>query len=98
MAAKGADVVQLERKGETYIISAAKYGEPFTMSQVADISLGDEVYVGLALCSHNADVTSGRSSATSGRRPANDKFGPYRDFIGSAPEILDFQTGHRQVL
>ena len=31
---KGADVVQIERKGQTYIFSAAKFGEPFTTSEI----------------------------------------------------------------
>ena len=31
-------------------------------------------------------------------RPAKDDFVPYRDFIGSVLEILDVQSGHRQVI
>ena len=45
---KGADVIQIERKGQTYIFSAAKFGDPFTTSEVSDVTLGDEVFVGLA--------------------------------------------------
>src|SRR3954471_8938763 len=40
---KGADVIQIERAGGTYIFSAAKYGEPFTTAQVTDVDLGDAV-------------------------------------------------------
>ena len=99
LAVKGADVLQLERKGGTYIFSAAKYGDPFTTAQIADVSLGDDVFVGLALCSHNADVTE-RAIFRDVRivRPAKDTFVPYRDFIGSVLEILDLQSGHRQIL
>src|SRR5687768_14565558 len=46
---KGADVLQLERKGTTFIFSAAKSGDPFVTTEVRDIALGDEVLVGLAL-------------------------------------------------
>jgi regulation of enolase protein 1 (concanavalin A-like superfamily) len=96
---KGADVLQLERKGRTYIFSAAKYGEPFTTAQIADIDLGEDVSVGLVLCSHNAEATE-RAIFRDVRitRPAKDTFVPYRDFIGSVLEILDVRTGYRQTI
>ena len=47
---KGADVVQLERRGNTYIMSVAKFGEPFVSQEVSDIDLGEEPYVGLFVC------------------------------------------------
>lgn len=97
LTVKGADVIQLERKGQTYTFSAAKYGDPFTSASISDVPLGDEVLVGLALCSHNPDVTE-RAIFRDVRiiRPARDTFVPYRDFIGSVLEILDLQSGHRQ--
>ncbi len=93
----GADVIQIERAGSTYTFSAARYGEPFTTAQIADVNLGDEVMVGLALCSHNPDVTE-RAVFRDVRiiRPAPADFVPYRDFIGSVLEILDVQSGHRE--
>lgn len=96
---KGADVIQLERKGPRYIFSAARFGDPFTESEVSDINLGDEVLVGLALCSHNGDVTE-RALFKDVRlvRPAKDGFVPYRDYIGSVLEILDVQSGRKQVV
>ena len=97
--AKGSDIVQLERKGTTYIMSAATFGQPFTVSQVADLALGDQVFVGLALSSHNAAVTE-RAIFKDVRitRPAADTFRPYRDYIGSVLEILHVETGRRQVI
>jgi hypothetical protein len=94
---KGSDVIQLERKGQTYTFSAAKYGDPFTAASILDVPLGDDVLVGLALCSHNPDVTE-RAVFRDVRiiRPAKDTFVPYRDFIGSVLEILDIKSGHRQ--
>jgi TolB protein len=99
LAIKGADVIQLERKGGTYVFSAAKYGEPFTSAEIGDIDLGDEVLVGIALCSHNPDVTE-RATFSDVRiiRPARDTFVPYRDFIGSVLEILDLGSGHRKAV
>jgi hypothetical protein len=99
LGVKGADVLQLERKDGTYIFSAAKYGEPFTTAQIADLDLGDDVSVGLVLCSHNAEVTE-RAIFRDVRiiRPAKDTFVPYRDFIGSVLEILDIRSGYRQTV
>ena len=93
----GADVVQLERKGSTLTLSAARFGDPFRTTRVSDLALGDEVYVGLFLCSHNPDVVE-RASFRNVRlvRPAPDSFVPYRDYIGSRREILDVQSGDRQ--
>jgi TolB protein len=93
------DVVQLERKGKTYVMAVAHFGEPFVTEQVSDISLGDEVYVGLFVCSHNNDVVE-KASFRDVRItvPARDEFVPYRDYIGSNLEILDVETGHRKVI
>lgn len=98
-ALRGADVLQLERKGNAYTFSAARFGEPFVVSRLADLPLGDEVYVGLALCSHNPDVVE-RAIFRDVRliRPAHEGFVPYRDYLGSELEILDVATGHRQVV
>jgi TolB protein len=98
-AVKGADIIQIERKGQTYTFSAAKFGEPFTNSQIGDVNLGDEVFVGLALCSHNGDVKE-RAIFKDVRlvRPMKDGFQPYRDYIGSVLEILDVQSGRKQVI
>src|SRR5688500_14333510 len=55
--AKGATVVQLERKGNVFIFSAARFGEPFEVAQITDASfVPEEAYVGLFLSSHNPDV------------------------------------------
>ena len=51
-----ANIIQLERRGNQYIMRAAVYGEPFTTDTISNIDLGDEVYVGLFVGSHNSDV------------------------------------------
>jgi len=93
------DVVQLERKGKTYVMAVARFGEPFVTEQVSDISLGDEVFVGLFVCSHNNNVIE-KASFRDVRItvPVKDEFVPYRDYIGSNLEILDVQSGHRKVM
>ncbi len=51
-----ANILQLERKGNQYIMRAAIYGEPFQTDTISGIDLGDDVYVGLFVGSHNSDV------------------------------------------
>ncbi|CAN5480696.1 SMP-30/gluconolactonase/LRE family protein [soil metagenome] len=95
----GADVIQLERKGNTYTMRVAKFGEPFVTEQVADLPLGDEVYVGLFVGSHNKDVVErGVFRDVRISAPAPDGLVPYREYLASNLEILDVTTGDRQVI
>ena len=95
----GADVIQLERKGQTYTMRVAKFGEPFVTEQVTDISLGDEVYVGLFVGSHNKDVLEqGIFRDVRISVPASETLTPYRDYLASQLEILDVTTGNREVI
>ncbi len=87
------DVIQLERKGNTYVFSAARFGETFTSAELKDLALGDEVYAGLFLCAHNADV---KEQAVFRDvqiiKPVKVGFRPYSDFIGSVLHTLDVTT------
>jgi Tol biopolymer transport system component len=92
-------VIQLERKGGTYIMSVARFGEPFVTEQTQNAALGDDVVVGLYVCSHNKDVEE--TAVFSNVRvtvPASDRLVPYRDYIGSDLEILDVASGLRRVV
>ena len=95
----GADVIQLERKGDTYIMSVARFGDTLVTEQASDIALGDEVYAGLYVCSHNKDVIE-KAIFRNVRIiiPAKDDFMPYRDYIGSNLEILDVESGKRKII
>lgn len=95
---RAAEILQLERKGNTYRMSAARNGEVLTSEEVT-LDLGDEVYVGLFVCSHNKDVTE--TAVFSNVRitvPARDDFVPYRDYIGSNLEVMDVTTGNRKIV
>jgi len=99
MQLKAADVIQLERRGDVYIFSAAKKGEPFQVTSVSHVKLGEKVYVGLAVCSHNSDVVE--TATFSNVRitiPAAKDFKPYKDYIGSNLEILDLKTGISRIV
>lgn len=93
------DVVQLERKEKKIIMSVARYGEPFSEIIMYDSIPQDTVYVGLFVCSHNPDVSEkvifGNVRITI---PAKDDFIPYTDFIGSNLEILNIETGIRELI
>ena len=95
---RAADVLQLERKGNTYKMSVARFGDVLTTDEVS-LDLGDEVYVGLFVCSHNKDVTE-RAVFSNVRItvPASDAFVPYRDYIGSNLEVMDVATGRRKIV
>lgn len=94
-----ANIIELERKGTKYTMRMAKYGEPFVNDSVTDIDLGDEVYVGLFVGSHNADVLeTGVFSNVRIYVPAWDTLKPYRDYLGSNIEIMDVASGHREIV
>jgi len=93
------DVLQLERKGDTYMMSVAHFGNVFDAPKQVSIDLGKEVYLGLFVCSHNKDVVE-RATFDNVRitRPAPDNFVAYRDYIGSDLEIMDVATGVRRII
>jgi TolB protein len=47
--------IRIERRGEQFTIYAGKPGEELKSTGTAIVSLKDPVYVGLGVCSHNAD-------------------------------------------
>jgi Tol biopolymer transport system component len=93
------DVIELERKGNRFIMSVAHHGDTYTTKQVSDINLGDEVYVGLFVCAHNKDVIE-QANFSNVRIiiPAKEDFVPYREYIGSHIETMDVSTGDRKII
>ncbi|HEY3914673.1 MAG TPA: biopolymer transporter TolR, partial [Verrucomicrobiae bacterium] len=89
-----ADVIQFERKGQSYIFSAAKYGEPFASTTLPEFNLGDDVFAGLFICSHDENVME-KAIFRDVRiiRPPKEGYVPYHDFLGSVLQILDVQSG-----
>lgn len=94
-----ADVVQLERKGNVYTMSVAKNGQTFETEKVDNLDLGDDVYVGLFVCSHNANTIE--KAVFSNVRivvPAPVSLVPYHQYIGSNLELLDVATQKRRII
>ncbi|MBS1602931.1 MAG: PD40 domain-containing protein [Bacteroidetes bacterium] len=95
-----ANILQLERKGNQYIMRAAIYGEPFVTDTIAGIDLGDEVYVGLFVGSHNSDVLeTGVFSNVSITVPFKGEADQRTQMtLGSNLEILEVASGHRETI
>ena len=68
-------------------------------AEIADVDLGDEVLVGLALCSHNPDVTE-RAIFRDVRiiRPAKDSSCRIATSSAACSRSSTSQTGHRQIV
>jgi Tol biopolymer transport system component len=95
----GPNVLQLERSGGKFIMSAAHFGDTYSTQELAGINLPDEVYVGIYLCAHNNTLTEkGIFRNVRLIRPAAPDFRPYRDYIGSDIELLDINTGGRRAV
>ena len=93
------DVLQLERKGDKFIFSCAKAGDPLDTLMITSTRNDEEVYAGLFICSHDNSVSeSAKFTNVRIIRPAKDDFVPYRDYLGSNLEIMDVETGLREVV
>ena len=93
-----ANVIQLERRGNKYIMSVARNGEMFVIEEVNDLDLGDDVYVGLFVCAHNANVSE--TAVFNNVRivvPANGQNG-YQGHIGSDIQLLDLTTSNSTII
>ena len=93
------DIIQLERRGRSFFLSVAKYGEPFWTVEVPDFDFPEEMLAGLFVCSHNADVTE-KAQFENVRIviPAPADLVPYREYLGSHLERMDVATGSRKIL
>ncbi len=95
-----ANILQLERKGNMYIMRAAIYGDTFQTDTLTGVDLGDEVYVGLFVGSHNADVLeTGVFSNVSITVPYSGESNQQTQMtLGSNLELLDVASGKRDVI
>ena len=93
------DIIQLEKKGDTIIMRAAKTGVPFVETGRMVIPFAQQVYAGLFLCSHDATVIE--TAKFHNFRidvPAAANVDGYRQPAASRLEIMDIETGVRKVI
>lgn len=95
-----ANILQLERKGNQYIMRAAIYGEPFQTDTIENIDFGDEVYVGLFVGSHNAEMLeTGVFSNVSISVPFKGESDQRTQMtLGSNLEFLEIASGRREII
>ncbi len=95
-----ANILQLERKNGIYIMRAAIYGDQFEVDTLKGVDLGDDVYVGLFVGSHNADVIEtgvfSNVSITVPFKGESDQSTPMT--LGSRLEILEVASGSRETI
>jgi len=79
-------------------MSVARNGETFTEDSV-QLNLGDDVYAGLFVCSHNPTVKE-KAIFYNVRIviPAPSTLVPYKQYIASQLEVLNVETGHSEII
>ncbi len=96
---KGPDVLQLEKKGNTYTMSVAHFGEVYQVQKLDSIDLGTDLIAGIYICAHtNKFSEEAEFSNVRIFNPAPDTLVQYKTYIGSALEVMDVATGHREVI
>lgn len=96
---KAPDVLQLEKKGTTYTMSVAHFGELYQVQKIDSIDLGTDPLAGLFVCAHtNKFSEEVVFSNTLVFKPAPEDMVQYKSYIGSLLEILDVTTGDRSVV
>ena len=93
------DVIQLERVDGQFRVRIAMYGEPFTILEIPDINLKNQVVAGLFVTSDDPESLSEvtfRNVRIVKPFPENEQ--RYQRYLGSRMEILDVHTGMREVL
>ncbi len=93
------NVLQLAYNNGKVTMHACKMESPLTETGKISFNPGDGYYVGLFVCSHNADVSE--TAVFSNTRfvvPVTDDFVAYQDFAGSRVELLDVETGARKLI
>lgn len=93
------DVIQFEKCKDIFIMRAARFGEPLSKTGSISLPLGDTVYVGVAMCSHHAEVLEkARIKNLRIDIPAAEDFRPYQDYGASRLEILQVAAGDRKIV
>ncbi len=94
----GPNVLQLEKKGGKFTMSVAHFGELYEI-QSFDLSMEGRLQAGIFICAHNDEVMeSARFTNVRILGTVPDDLVPYEQYIGSLLEVMEVETGHRQIL
>jgi hypothetical protein len=89
--------VKLERDGDVFTVSVAKKGGPFQPVAATSLVLPNPVYVGLAVCSHNADVAETALFSNVVLKELTAKPGEKR-VRETSLETISIETGERKLV
>jgi TolB protein len=90
-------MIRLQRRGDTFTLAAGREGEPFDTAGSAKVVLHDPVYVGLAVCAHDAEALESAlfsRVAVSGQAAAS----PQEPALESSLEIISPDGTGRRVI
>jgi len=91
--------IQLERKGNTYIVRISKNGQPLVKVAEKSFDLGEQVLVGMFICSHDPNVVeTAKFSNVRIEVPAAEGVNGYQNPSPSRLEILELETGLRKII
>ena len=98
-AISGPDVLQLEKKGHTFIMSVAHFGKVYQSEKLENVDLGTDLLAGLFVCAHT-DKFSEEVVFSNTRifKTAPDDLVQYKTYLGSLLEVMDIETGHREIV
>jgi Tol biopolymer transport system component len=93
------DVLQLEKKGTTYTMSVARFGELYQVQEIDSMDLGADLMAGLFVCSHTNEFSEEVVFAnTRIFKTAPDDMVQYKSYLGSLMETMEVATGKREVV
>ena len=94
-------ILQVERKGKLIIMRAAHWGEPLQLIGSKEMKhFGDEIFAGLFICSHNADVVE-EAHIWNVRidKPVGEDYNPGQSgWLGCRMETMNVFNGKRKVI
>jgi Tol biopolymer transport system component len=93
------NIIQLERKGDLFIMGTAIEGGELYKLSISVPQIRNEAFVGLYVCSHEKNFSE-RALFTDVRiiKPFEEGMVGYEDYLGSNLEVLDLESGKRKVL
>jgi Tol biopolymer transport system component/regulation of enolase protein 1 (concanavalin A-like superfamily) len=98
-AIDSAEILQLERKGDLFIMSAAMEGDPLKEFARYELKLANSVYVGLMVCAHNEYTFQQAKFNNVGIFiPAEEEYENSREGVRSMLETIDINTLNRNVI